>query len=409
MTETPHLDSNTLLEAALVEAASQRWFPTAWPTTGWEQSSVLVLEEGTATRPTTAILVGRPTATGPWLQLPILVHADGSVTDATKSLNFWRLWLQLATLTDARTPGELAAANALGKEQSNSSFSLAFEGGEQWVAKIFRIVYPGDNPDVELPLALLANGFTAAAPVRAYTMLPLPTGEPFCSGVATTLVPNDGTAYDYFLQLAARGADPTPDAYNLGLLLGQMDQALQQIPIAEPPGANWAQVRTALGQAARETASMAQFSAQGTQRLEAELDRLCADLPQPKFSRVHGDLHLGQILHGNDGNWTIIDFEGEPLRDLAQRQQPDFRLRDLAGMLRSFHYAGPEDREWAEAARDAFLKGFTTTSSIDPETEGRLLQLLELEKALYEVRYEVQFRPTWLHIPLRTISPLLGE
>ncbi len=405
----------SILARALVLAAGQRWFPTNWPDQNWAESALLPLTASTAsddqsrasiTEPTLAILLARPETTGPWLQMPIEIAPDGTVTDATENTEFWRRWLQLSELTEAELPGQLQSANALGKEQSNSSIELVFDEGDRWVAKVFRVVHPGDNPDVELPLALHKLGFEEAAPVRSYLNLPLPSGGTYCSGVATTLVDNDGTAYDYYLALAAANEDPEPSAHALGRLLGRMDRAFGKVPLDEDRTVDWDSLRAEVLENLDTTAKMAEFSELTVQRLREVILDLTTSADAPKFSRVHGDLHLGQILHGPDDTWTVIDFEGEPLRSLAERRRPDFRLRDLAGMLRSFHYAAPDNPQWAERARIAFLDGFSSETTFDAQTDGQILQLLEVDKALYETRYEVQFRPDWLHIPLRTIASL---
>jgi maltose alpha-D-glucosyltransferase/alpha-amylase len=147
--------------------------------------------------------------------------------------------------------------------------------------------------------------------------------------------------------------------------------------------------------------------------------------------RVHGDYHLGQVLYtGHD--FVIIDFEGEPTRTLYERRLKRLALRDVAGMLRSFDYAcyaalrsdqiAAEQlprlrswgRFWATCVSAAFLKAYLSTAgtaSFVPQTPDELnLQLttLLLEKALYEMRYELNMRPDWLHIPLRGIQEIVA-
>jgi maltose alpha-D-glucosyltransferase/alpha-amylase len=152
--------------------------------------------------------------------------------------------------------------------------------------------------------------------------------------------------------------------------------------------------------------------------------------------RVHGDYHLGQVLHtGND--FVIIDFEGEPSRPLSERRIKRSALRDVAGMLRSFHYASSallpgqsqhsairaEDADAAEGAArywyrwvsDGFLRAYIAESADAahlPRTREELQVLLDvhlLEKALYEIAYELNNRPDWLRIPLRGVLDLLGR
>jgi maltose alpha-D-glucosyltransferase/alpha-amylase len=147
--------------------------------------------------------------------------------------------------------------------------------------------------------------------------------------------------------------------------------------------------------------------------------------------RVHGDYHLGQVLYtGHD--FVIVDFEGEPTRTLYERRLKRLALRDVAGMLRSFSYAGhaalrsdqiaPEklpglevwSRFWVGCVSAAFLKSYLATAgtaSYIPQAKDDLeLQLttMLLEKALYELRYELNLRPDWVRIPLRGILDLLA-
>jgi maltokinase len=139
-----------------------------------------------------------------------------------------------------------------------------------------------------------------------------------------------------------------------------------------------------------------------------------------KLIRTHGDYHLGQVLWAS-GDWLIIDFEGEPARSLAERRRKRSPLRDVAGMLRSFAYAAsaaPVLRgvevppEWEGRARAEFLEGYAATvdQALLPageEATSRLLTIFELEKAVYELRYELDNRPDWVSIPVAGILRLL--
>jgi maltokinase len=141
-----------------------------------------------------------------------------------------------------------------------------------------------------------------------------------------------------------------------------------------------------------------------------------------KLIRTHGDLHLGQTLWAPErADWALIDFEGEPARSLAERRRKRSPLRDVAGMMRSFAYAvsaveilrgavAPEG--WEQRAREEFLKGYheTVDPSLLPSGESafqRMLTVFELEKAVYELRYELNNRPEWIHIPVAGILRML--
>ena len=219
---------------------------------------------------------------------------------------------------------------------------------------------------------------------------------------------------------ALSGGDFGPDAGRLGAITAQLHLAL-----ADAFGTSEADL----------SAWVAGFRAQ--------LDRIRDDVPADAISarydrlaqlrdvgpaiRIHGDLHLGQSLRA-DAGWYLIDFEGEPARPLAERVLPSSPLRDVAGMLRSFHYAAEvgrwegghdderahaEARDWETRVRHEFLDGYFGTEGIDallPQEDIRqaLLQGFELDKATYEVAYEVAYRPTWVPIPMGAIERLLA-
>ena len=141
-------------------------------------------------------------------------------------------------------------------------------------------------------------------------------------------------------------------------------------------------------------------------------------------ARYHGDYHLGQVLVA-ENDFIITDFEGEPARTLAERRRKHSPLRDVAGMLRSLHYAAqatirkiesgrPSDRntidafarDWQERAATAFLRGYADAADehgvygANLEPAKPLIELFVLEKALYELRYELDNRPSWVGLPI---------
>ncbi len=131
--------------------------------------------------------------------------------------------------------------------------------------------------------------------------------------------------------------------------------------------------------------------------------------------RIHGDLHLGQVLR-TDRGWLVFDFEGEPARSFNQRREKYLALKDVAGMLRSFAYAdavvereGNGSGPRVKATREAFLGGYRAATRgapflpSNPETLAGMLEAMEMEKLMYEVRYELQSRPDWVQIPMKAL------
>ncbi len=210
--------------------------------------------------------------------------------------------------------------------------------------------------------------------------------------------------------LGSASSDPTfcpedPSTESLALLTATVDEEISRIFVELPEDVEALDPIRGRGEEVRE--SLALLSHAGS---------------FGKTIRTHGDLHLGQTLWAQErGDWVIIDFEGEPARSLAERRRKRSPLRDVAGMLRSFAYAvsaveirrgatAPEG--WEPRAREEFLNGYmeTVDPSLIPAGEAafnRLLTVFELEKAVYELRYELNNRPEWIHIPVAGILRML--
>ena len=308
-------------------------------------------------------------------------------------------------------------------EQSNSSAVL----GDRLFLKVYRLLEPGTNPEVEVSAFLTAVGFRhAPALAGAITYLPN-EGEPCAAGILQAFLPARGDGWRRVLGRLAAGpegaAEALADASQIGLITAEMHAALASRPDA--PGFP-ARLATLEELAAWRASAEAQLegavealAGDARARLEALAPAIAQrlatiqDADTARATRIHGDYHLGQLLR-TERDFAVIDFEGEPARPLAERRLPASPLRDVAGMLRSLDYAartaqrdGAIDFEpdaWLSEARDAFLSGY---GGLPPGGEG-LLAAFELEKACYEVRYEANNRPEWVWLPLAALERLLA-
>ncbi len=211
------------------------------------------------------------------------------------------------------------------------------------------------------------------------------------------------------------------------------DPAFEPEPLTAQDFEAW---KTKVRDEATDTLSMVEhIAADKAQPLLAQRAKLiafidaCAAPKGPGLkTRHHGDYHLGQVLVSNN-DFVIIDFEGEPSRPLADARKKHSALRDVAGMLRSFSYAkwsargkeggagGSKDADgldaWETEVRHAFLKAYADATkgggmyAAFDDVQG-LLNLFELEKVLYELRYEINNRPAWVHVPLSGVMGILG-
>jgi maltokinase len=328
------------------------------------------------------------------------------------------------------TPEQDAVARAMGVEQSNSS--IVFD--ERLALKVFRKLEPGVNPELEMLRFLTARGFPNIAPLRGWYDY---DGQALATtlGVAQQFLPDAVGGWelaleeivwnpDSFLEklgslgtvtaqmhtvLASDASDPAfapeePSQEALSLLTATIDEDIERIFLRLPDDPRLDPI-TGRGQDVRA--------------------RLAARAPAGVGGRVirtHGDYHLGQTLHTR-GRWVIIDFEGEPARPLPERRQKRSPLRDVASMLRSLAYVASAveiqrgqtaPAEFEQRARERFLDHYLRDVDITllPTGEAQvanLLSIFELEKAIYELRYELDHRPDWISIPVAGIRRLLED
>ncbi|GAA2717242.1 MULTISPECIES: phosphotransferase [Streptomyces] len=322
---------------------------------------------------------------------------------------------------DAAVPTGLAP-RLIGAEQSNSSTVY----GERLILKLFRRVGPGVNPDLELPRALARAGcarvpapvawFEAAAGEAAADG----TAEPMTLGVLQPYLAGSTDGWRLALDSLARAAGTgfAAEARALGAAVGEVHLALAEaLPTVVLRRPQLEHLAAAMGQrldaAAEAVPALRPYHAalRETYALLPDLGRAGRTW---RAQRIHGDLHLGQVLRtAADGRWSLIDFEGEPARPLAERRRPQPVARDVAGMLRSFDYAaavggtdgGADGSDWATSARTAFCEGYAAVHH-DPGEDAGLLRAHEIDKAVYEVLYEARHRPDWLPVPLAAVRRL---
>jgi trehalose synthase-fused probable maltokinase len=380
----------------------------------------------------------------------------------------------------AAAPGPLSP-RLVGAEQSNTSIIY----GDQFILKLFRRLEQGTSPDLEIGRFLTEHGF-AHIPPLAGAVEQVPAGqEPVTLAILQGFIPNRGDAWSYTLEeldgtytRVGAAAPPPPPAGHLldqvgtatppapaeaigpylgaAQLLGRRTAELHRALAADPTDPAFAPVpltqadqRTlfdgvqrlidvAFRQLTDHLAALPDTTRQAATTVLGRRDAILArfdDLLDRELAalrtRVHGDYHLGQVLYtGQD--FVIIDFEGEPLRPLAERRQKHSPLKDVAGMIRSFHYAAyaalfsrqhaansatpaPADG-WAdvwyqqvsarflgEYLRVAAPGGFLPQAGTDLQI---LLDAYLLEKAVYELIYELNNRPDWVRIPLQGIEQL---
>lgn len=320
---------------------------------------------------------------------------------------------------------EAILVRPMGAEQSNTS--LVFD--DTLVLKVFRRLHRGPNPDVEITTALAGAGFAhVAEPLGLWSRedLDLAVATRYLAGGAEGWALAQTSLRDLYAtgcdDPAECGGDFAGEATRLGTVTATMHLALAQQLGSEPGDAGaWADSLEA--QLSRLAAGDADPAA-----AEDFVERVRAVTDAGPAIRVHGDYHLGQVMRTDTG-WFVLDFEGEPARPLEERRRPTSPMKDVGGMLRSFHYAAqvmlserdvlehgellPMAVAWERRNQGAFLAGYFGTDGVDAilpsgsDQRDLVLAAFELDKAVYEVLYERAYRPDLVDIPLGAISRLL--
>ncbi|WP_405216972.1 maltokinase N-terminal cap-like domain-containing protein [Agrococcus sp. Ld7] len=439
-TDARGYDDPEVIEAIAAWMPTTRWYPL-------KGQQVDVTLEHAYDLGDAAILLLR--AGGTLLQVPITWHdehgpaaiaqvGDRWLTDACFDAGVVQALVDIATGTrtaeglrgDATSaPAPAEHIHVITGEQSNTSIIGGAESADasRWIAKVFRVVSPGDNPDVLVTGALTRAGCADVPKLLASIAATWPAGDATVTGhllAISELVPDAQDAWELYrlhalATLRGEAAD-LPDTRALGATVASVHRSL-----ADVMGTTEAQQPETQGfitgleqrlEWARQEA--ADVLADLDDGLTAELHRLREIDSIGQLQQIHGDLHLGQVLRSADGGWRLLDFEGEPLRPMHERMVKEPRMRDVVGMLRSFDYAAgsalqeqPDAdpavaSDWVRARQSEFLDGYA--AALEPvNPQDPIYRALLLDKALYEVVYELRNRPTWLPVPLSAVKAIL--
>lgn len=312
-------------------------------------------------------------------------------------------------------------------EQSNTS--LVF--GDQAILKMFRRLEPGLNPDIEIHRALTELGARNVAQLLGSIGATV-DGEQVSLAMLQEFMTTASDGWELAkisvrdlmaeadLHADEAGGDFAGEAERLGTATAQVHLDLATAFGVDVLSLTGLRTRTD-AMHARLDAALPVVPQLGVieKALRTTFDAAHDRSDPITTQRIHGDLHLGQVLR-TARRWIVLDFEGEPVSSLEERRAFDSPLRDIAGMLRSFDYASRHQLvdvgsdvqrdyravEWAERNRDAYCDGYAEATGRDPREESPLLRAFEADKAVYEAVYEARHRPNWLTIPLSSLARL---
>ncbi len=400
---------------------------------------------------------GRDAAGMPALAGRLVDAMLGGTTFAGRTGTFVGHAIAAPAATDGGWAADSIDVMPLGVDASNTSL-LVRRGAAAVIVKLFRRCRAGIQPEVEVGAFFARQAPWAAAPrLRGWLdHLPSAGGPPTTLATVHDFVADHRSAWEVLLEIVAGGAleagAPAPARDDLlglvaalGRTTGDMHHALASRPdlAAFAPEVAGPERITALtaalvahgrGVLARMAAPPASVGTDIVARLRALaatapalLGRLEAAGRQGEapLIRVHGDYHLGQVLVARDGpGWhlLVIDFEGEPSRSLEARREKSSAVKDVAGMCRSFDYllraaarsGGPASREADVRLLEArFLEGYAAAGTgawwPRPDDAAAVLDAYRLDKALYELAYELDHRPDWVDVPLAALEAIRGR
>lgn len=329
-----------------------------------------------------------------------------------------------ALLDPADTPGPPRAqwvvpeelgyeCRVLDVEQSNTSVVF----GDAVLVKFFRLLHAGINPDVEVHAGLSGAGCQDVGQLLGWVnggWRDPTSGQPVGGHLAMIqrYYPGSVDGWDLARAAVARGQEFTVAAGAIGAATARVHRDLAAVfptGVLEQTqvGALTRRLHLRLAAATQIVAELSDLES----ALHAKVERVAA-ISDLQVQRVHGDLHLGQMLLTREG-WRLLDFEGEPGGELDARRVLDHPMRDVAGMLRSFAYAawhgaGNSDaaQDWSHRCQQAYMVMYAACAGLDPDDHRTLLTAYLIDKAAYEAVYEQRNRPEWVGIPLSALQEL---
>ncbi|MEH2554624.1 maltokinase [Bradyrhizobium algeriense] len=377
----------------------------------------------------------------------------------------WRLDFKPTSKLGSQPPNTPSRIRAIQGEQSNSTALV----DQDYVVKLYRQIEPGQNPEVEMGHFLTEAANFTHTPALLGHLEAAHASASYALGIVHAFVPNRGDAWTWsadrlsiYLDSIAKGSEERDKAITarrdylqwvrrLGCRVAEMHRSLasrDDIGAFKPEAIDEGDLDFWIGDVMERAARIFKRLEESPLdvndrplmerlfRVKPRLYDYAANLIRPSLGRCkirhHGDLHLGQVLVANE-DAVIIDFEGEPSRPLADRRRKAPAARDVAGVLRSLDYAAMASRQqrqklekfntptsralfaWRQQSTDGFLSAYQDVigaSVLWPDRADdtkAMLNFFLLEKALYEVEYELSYRPAWISVPLQGVLRVLEE
>lgn len=398
------------------------------------------------------VLYPQPSNALEYVQLGSVETEHGTlwVYDALHDKDVTGVWIR--GIQDAESDGVLSfhryaepdhipvGASSLPMNAEQSNTSLIFD--DVAILKVFRRLQPGVNPDIEVLQALTEQGGAHVAQLLGYVTAQF-NGETYAIATLQEYLTTASDGWELArasvrdllaspgVHAEEAGGDFAGEAERLGLAVAEVHKSLAAAFGTRAATTDEIAARTStMHERLTEAIAIVPELAPLADGLRARFDAFAASADELAVQRVHGDLHLGQVLR-TVRRWVVIDFEGEPMSNLDQRRAERSVLHDIAGMLRSFDYAAQhrimelaQDQgvesiddpdlhkraaEWSQRNCAAFLDGYQRGVEFDPRAFPIAMSALIADKAVYEAVYEARHRPSWVRIPLSSLAELAEQ